>query len=345
MGWTLEDDAAWIRISAHAFRHYCGARIELRGRSWVATSVDGHLIPGNKTPLDALEALLRRDPFFRYFPQFGKELCFARYGPVEHRLCPIGRDDKEIVFVFYLPQGEELPSFIQSTIEKRLFPISTCVSCNAPMSPPRRSRMKYFDGPDSEEADYLTCPCGCPVWRTEANSYNSARHAMDLAVRAWQRRQGLKAAGGRHSEDEISEIFLLQNSRCIYCTAKFSGEVCWEKDHIIPVTKGGSNWAINIVLACTRCNRRRSNMPFLTFCMLMSPSVNKRIMVYLKERFLSMRAGRYPKAELARVKTGLTTHDPQDLRLQLILASEPISFKNTKRNWLLRARYIREFGA
>jgi 5-methylcytosine-specific restriction endonuclease McrA len=330
--------------SVKSFRHYCGAEIEMRGRLWTATTVEGLEMAGNKSAVDAFDILRSRDPFFRYFAQFGKELCFARYGPVEHRLCPTGREGKEILFVFYLPQGEVVPSFVQSSIEKRFFPDSTCLRCTAPMSTSTRNRVMYFDGLDSRDVVYLTCSCGYPVWRTEASSYDSARHSMDLAVRAWARRQGLKAVGGRHGEDDISEILLIQGGRCIYCNAKFSKDASWEEDHIIPVTKGGSNWAINIVLACRTCNRRRSNMPFLTFCMLMSPAENRRILTHLKDRILLGRAKRCPEKELAHVKEGLTIHDPQDLRFRLILESEPIALQNTKRNWLLRSRYLRAFG-
>lgn len=52
---------------------------------------------------------------------------------------------------------------------------------------------------------------------------------------------------------------------CVYCTAQLS-EDNFVLDHLIPVSKGGSNRKHNLVIACEVCNRRRSDsdpIPFL----------------------------------------------------------------------------------
>lgn len=41
---------------------------------------------------------------------------------------------------------------------------------------------------------------------------------------------------------------------CRYC-GNSSGP--WEIDHIVPVSRGGSNNRSNLVLACTRCNQKK----------------------------------------------------------------------------------------
>lgn len=45
---------------------------------------------------------------------------------------------------------------------------------------------------------------------------------------------------------------------CVYCTALVS-EKNFELDHLLPQSKGGTNWKYNLATACEVCNRRRSD--------------------------------------------------------------------------------------
>ncbi len=55
--------------------------------------------------------------------------------------------------------------------------------------------------------------------------------------------------------------------RCRWCGIRLvvaAPQAAWNRltlDHVIPVSKGGTNALNNLALACGRCNRRRGPMP------------------------------------------------------------------------------------
>ena len=56
-----------------------------------------------------------------------------------------------------------------------------------------------------------------------------------------------------------------QEARCHYCLEEldFDGPNKWTVDHFIPLSRGGSNWASNIVVACRQCNKAKgTKMPW-----------------------------------------------------------------------------------
>lgn len=49
------------------------------------------------------------------------------------------------------------------------------------------------------------------------------------------------------------------NGKCYYCNAEFTN---WDEfgiDHIVPISKGGTNVVENLALACRKCNGLKSN--------------------------------------------------------------------------------------
>lgn len=70
------------------------------------------------------------------------------------------------------------------------------------------------------------------------------------------RRRALKAnASGSYTLEQIAELFKKQNGKCANC---FCSIKCgWEKDHIIALSRGGSNFISNIQLLCMPCNRSK----------------------------------------------------------------------------------------
>lgn len=102
------------------------------------------------------------------------------------------------------------------------------------------------------------------IWRL-ANS-----DKMRESARAWRAanpdkmrikrkrvRDKRRGAEGKYSLANIQGILEIQNSCCVGCGISFSQKVPYTIDHIIPVSRGGSNWPLNLQLLCSSCNDRK----------------------------------------------------------------------------------------
>jgi len=65
-------------------------------------------------------------------------------------------------------------------------------------------------------------------------------------------RARLESAEGNHTAAELKALFEKQKGKCAYCSAKLTKS--YHADHIVALSKGGSNWISNIALACAKCN-------------------------------------------------------------------------------------------
>ncbi len=83
-------------------------------------------------------------------------------------------------------------------------------------------------------------------------------HADDIRTRTRNRFALKKAAKGTHTAQQIREQYERQKGRCYYCQQK----VKWSKhhvDHVIPLSRGGSNDISNLVIACPTCNLSKND--------------------------------------------------------------------------------------
>ena len=55
-----------------------------------------------------------------------------------------------------------------------------------------------------------------------------------------------------------------KNCECIYCGTKLTKENA-TADHIVPISKGGNNTQVNLIVCCKDCNSERGNLSFKTF--------------------------------------------------------------------------------
>lgn len=73
------------------------------------------------------------------------------------------------------------------------------------------------------------------------------------------RRARNRGARGRYRHSEFLVQCHRQDWRCAYCQ-KHLCEKTATRDHVIPLSRGGSNGIANIVLACSTCNSRKHTM-------------------------------------------------------------------------------------
>lgn len=71
-----------------------------------------------------------------------------------------------------------------------------------------------------------------------------------------RRRARLKGAGGCHTAAEWEEVKRRQGYRCLDC-GKREPEIRLHRDHVVPVSRGGTNDAGNLAARCKSCNSRK----------------------------------------------------------------------------------------
>ena len=76
-----------------------------------------------------------------------------------------------------------------------------------------------------------------------------------------------REAAGKHSENDLAEIAKLQEYSCYFCRkqlyapceigdmSKLGTQCHW--DHLLPLSRGGSNFPSNMALTCTMCNLKK----------------------------------------------------------------------------------------
>jgi len=73
-----------------------------------------------------------------------------------------------------------------------------------------------------------------------------------------RRRASLRAAEGSYTHEQIQEQYERQKGRCYYCHEKVALNA-FHVDHVIPLSRGGSNDISNIVVSCATCNLSKHN--------------------------------------------------------------------------------------
>lgn len=89
------------------------------------------------------------------------------------------------------------------------------------------------------------------------------RNAEKLSA-SYHRRRALKlSAGGAHTAEQINELLVRQKFRCVVCRGLINKKR--HKDHIVPLSAGGTNDILNIQLLCPSCNLSKHDRDPLSF--------------------------------------------------------------------------------
>lgn len=77
-----------------------------------------------------------------------------------------------------------------------------------------------------------------------------------------RRRALIKTASGSHTEKDILNQHRVQKGLCWWCGCELSARN-YHADHLIPLSRGGSNDSRNIVISCPRCNlSKKDKLPY-----------------------------------------------------------------------------------
>ncbi len=85
-------------------------------------------------------------------------------------------------------------------------------------------------------------------------------HVKEILLLNRNREIRRKGAQGTYTAQDIQKQYANQKGKCYYCHIKMGRD--YHVDHVIPLSRGGSNDPSNLVLACPHCNlSKNSKLP------------------------------------------------------------------------------------
>lgn len=88
-------------------------------------------------------------------------------------------------------------------------------------------------------------------------------HPVERAAYTRNRRARLKGVNGKHTAAQLKSMMIEQDGKCNACGCDITRNP--SADHIVAISKGGSNDISNIQLLCKSCNSRKFNKDYSVF--------------------------------------------------------------------------------
>lgn len=98
--------------------------------------------------------------------------------------------------------------------------------------------------------------------RASSDAWN-ANNREKVRVIDRNRKARMRNADGAHTAADVADILRLQKGKCAYCRTRLGGK--YHVDHVLPISKGGSNGRENLQITCEGCNLRKSDIDPVTF--------------------------------------------------------------------------------
>lgn len=126
-------------------------------------------------------------------------------------------------------------------------------------------RKVYWDDPDAARAK-MRKQAAKPADRERERLYRLAyakSHRAAYNARQRRRRARHAACEGSHTAADVAAVYEQQNGLCAYCETELGGS--FHVDHVVPLSKGGTDWPDNLAVACATCNLTKNDDDLLTF--------------------------------------------------------------------------------
>lgn len=94
-------------------------------------------------------------------------------------------------------------------------------------------------------------------WVNILSSKWAKSHPEQIRKNSHRRRAEKRNAIGTHTAQDIMILNINQRNKCAYCGVQLGNK--YHVDHIIPLSRGGSNDFDNLALACPRCNMSKGD--------------------------------------------------------------------------------------
>ncbi len=122
-------------------------------------------------------------------------------------------------------------------------------------------REKNWERIKKSKAEYFQAIKNNPEFRNSrkiSKQVNYSKNPEKILAKNQQYVKRLKGAPGYHTEKQVKNLFAKQSGRCYYCKRNLQAK--YQKDHFIPLSKGGTNYIENIRIVCGECNASKHNL-------------------------------------------------------------------------------------